>query len=82
MNESTINANTVLFMVKEKDRETGHFQYRCIDDLDIKYDPGPTVVTLKLNKKWIAEVSGIFRNSGRGRIPGETSRGPYHGCRK
>lgn len=60
MKEATINANTFLFMVKEKDRETGHFQYRCVDDLNIKYDPGsepgPSVVTLKLNKKWIAEV--------------------------
>jgi hypothetical protein len=59
LNEDTINANTILFMVKEKDRETGYFQYMYFDDLIIDYDPnskpGPTV-TLKLNEQWIAEI--------------------------
>lgn len=59
MDEGTLNENTFLFMVKETERETGYFQYKCIpsNGFDFaKSDSQRTVATLKLDKRWLAEV--------------------------
>ncbi len=56
MNDTTLNENTVLFMIKERESGTGYMLCKYVPPADIKYDVRSKTVTYKPTADWIIEV--------------------------